>query len=90
VSNLYLETQDHKNLIDKKITYFLEKTRTDYNLDTTILDDTFIEKLTSKSNKKKEDVKKLIDFIIWLRIKHAFSEENLIKLNRYIESFYSK
>lgn len=90
VSNLYFVTQDHKNLIDKKITYFLEKTRTDYNLDTTILDDTFIENLASKSNKKKEDVKNLIDFIIWLRTKHAVSEENLIKLNRYIESFYSK
>jgi hypothetical protein len=82
VSNLYFETQDHKNLIDKKITYFLEKTRTDNNLDTTILDDTFIENLASKSNKKRKDVKNLIDFIIWLRTKHAFSEENLIKLNR--------
>ena len=90
VSNLYFETQDHKNLIDKKITYFLEKIRTDYNMDTTVLDNTFIEKLTSKSNKKKEDVKKLINFINWLRTKHEFFEKNLIKLNRHIESFYSK
>jgi hypothetical protein len=90
VSNLYFETQDHKNLIDKKITYFLEKIRTDYNIETTVLNNDFIEKLTSKSNKKKADVKKLIDFINWLRTKNEFFEENLIKLNRHIESFYSK
>ncbi|ULC59108.1 DUF4350 domain-containing protein [Flaviramulus sp. BrNp1-15] len=90
VSNLYFETQDHKNLIDKKITYFLEKIRTDYNLDTSVLNEAFINKLTSKSGKKKEDIKKVIDFINWLRSKNEFFEENLIKLNRHIEAFYSK
>ncbi|WP_136481970.1 DUF4350 domain-containing protein [Cognatitamlana onchidii] len=90
VSNLYFETQDHKNLIDKKITYFLEKIRTDYNLSTSNLNDEFIKKLASKSNKKTEDVKKIINFINWLRSKNEFFEENLIKLNRHIESFYSK
>ncbi|SFZ93904.1 protein of unknown function [Flaviramulus basaltis] len=90
VSNLYFETQDHKNLINKKITYFLEKIRTDYNLDTSVLNDEFIEKLASKTGKKKEDIKKLIDYINWLRSKNEFFEENLVKLNRHIEAFYSK
>ena len=90
ISNLYFETQDHKNLIDKKITYFLEKIRTDFNLDTSVLNDEFIQKLASKSGKKKEDIKKLIDFINWLRSKNEFFEENLVKLNRHIEAFYSK
>ncbi|MCF7561272.1 DUF4350 domain-containing protein [Sabulilitoribacter multivorans] len=90
VSNLYFETQDHKNLIDKKITYFLEKIRNDYNLDTSVLDDVFTEKLTLKTGKKHEDVKKLVDFINWLKSKNEFFEENLVKLNRHIEAFYSK
>lgn len=90
ISNLYFETQDHKNLIDKKITYFLEKIRTDFNLDTSVLNDEFIQKLASKTGKKKDDVKKLIAFINWLRSKNEFFEENLIKLNRHIEAFYSK
>tara|TARA_R110001583_G_scaffold137172_2_gene288860 strand:- start:1875 stop:3080 length:1206 start_codon:yes stop_codon:yes gene_type:complete len=90
ISNLYFETQDHKNVIDKKITYFLEKIRTDYNLDTSALNDGFIQKLASKTGKKKDEVKKLIDFINWLRSKNEFFEENLIKLNRHIEAFYSK
>lgn len=90
ISNLYYETQDHKNLIEKKITYFLEKIRTDLNIDTAVLNGEFIEKLAAKTGKKKTDVKKLIDLINWLRSKNEFFEENLIKLNREIEAFYLK
>ncbi len=89
ISNLYYETQDHKNLIDKKITYFLEKIRSDYNLDTTTLNEEFITKLAQKSGKRKETVKKTINFINWLRTKNEFFEENLLKLNKHIEEFYS-
>lgn len=90
ISNLYYETQDHKNLIDKKITYFLEKIRIDYNLDTTSLDDQFIHKLTLKSGKNNETVEKTIKFIHWLQTKNEFFEENLWQLNHHIEAFYSK
>ncbi|TDU39589.1 uncharacterized protein DUF4350 [Gelidibacter sediminis] len=89
ISNLYYETEDHKNLIEKKITYFLEKIRSDYNLDTTTLNDEFITKLSQKSGKKKESVQKTITFINWLRTKNEFFEENLLKLNKHIEEFYS-
>jgi len=90
ISNLYFETQDHKNLVYKKIIYFLEKVRKDYNIDTHELNDEFIKKLASKSGKKVEEIKKLINYINWLRSKNEFFEENLIKLNKYIEAFYSK
>src|SRR5690606_58302 len=53
ISNHYYETQYHKNLFDKKITYFLEKIRSDYNLDTTNLNEEFIIKLSQKSGKNK-------------------------------------
>lgn len=89
VSNLYYETEDHKNLIEKKIMYFLEKIRSDYNLDTTTLNEEFITKLTQKSGKKKETVQKTITFINWLRTKNEFFEDNLLKLNKHIEEFYS-
>lgn len=90
ISNLYFETQDHKNLIDKKITYFLERIRTDFNMDTSVLNEEFIMKLASKTGKKKEDVKKLIDYINWLRSKNEYFEDNLIQLNKLIEAFYLK
>ena len=90
ISNLYFETQDHKNLIDKKITYFLAKIRNDYNLDTAILDDDFITRLASKAGKKEDEIKTTIEYIKWLRSKNVFYEDNLITLNKYIEAFYSK
>lgn len=90
VSNLYFETKDHKNLIEKKITYFLEKIRNDLNLDTDSLNDEFIDKLSAKTGKKRDDIKKLVNYINLMRSKNEFFEENLIKLNRHIEAFYSK
>ncbi|WP_242134951.1 DUF4350 domain-containing protein [Aestuariivivens marinum] len=90
ISNLYYETQDHKNLIDKKITYFLERLRVDFNMDTTTLDNNFIKKLALKTGKKKDDIKKLINYINWLRTKNEFFETNLMQLNRLIEAFYLK
>ena len=90
VSNLYFDTKDHKNLIDKKIAYFLEKIRNDLNLNTDVLDETFIETLASKTGNKKVHVKKLVNYINLMKSKNEFFEENLIKLNRYIEAFYSK
>lgn len=89
ISNLYFETKDHKNLIDKKTTYFLEKIRADLNLDTAVLNEEFISKLASKTGKKKDVVKKPIDYINLLRTKNELNEDHLITLNKHIETFYS-
>ncbi|MFB9056376.1 DUF4350 domain-containing protein [Mariniflexile ostreae] len=90
ISNLYFETQDHKNLIEKKMAYFLEHIRNDLKLDTSKLNDEFIIKLTEKSGKKKEQIAQLIQYISWLKSKNDFTETNLITLNKHIEAFYSK
>ena len=45
IGNLYYETKDHNNLIDKKITYFLEFIRRKYYLDTQLLDEKFMKNL---------------------------------------------
>lgn len=89
ISNLYIETQDYKNLTNKKATYFLEKIRTDFNIDTAILNDDFIKKLASKAGRKEDDVAQLINYIKWLQRKDELTEQSLIKLNKFIEAFYS-
>ena len=89
ISNLYFETQDHTNLIEKKITYFLAKIRKEYNLDTSSLNQEFIERLSLKSGHKKQDIKKTIDYINWLRSKSELNEANLVSLNKKIEEFYA-
>lgn len=88
IGNLYYETKDHDNLIDKKITYFLEYIRRVYYLDTQLLDEKFIKFLSLKSGKDKVETKKLIDLITYLRAKRACTENDLLRLNKAIEDFY--
>ena len=90
IGNLYYQEQNHKSIVDKKITYFLEKIRNKYLLETDNLNSEFIEKLHHKSGKKLGEIKLLIQYII--RLNHAYecSEQDLIRLNELIEKFFKK
>ena len=90
IGNLYYETKDHNKLIDKKITYFLEHIRRVYYLDTQLLDDKFMHNLALKTGKDKVETKKLIDLVARLRAKQMCTEDDLLKLNKAIESFYTE
>nr|WP_321243447.1 DUF4350 domain-containing protein [uncultured Psychroserpens sp.] len=89
IGNLYYETKDHDNLIEKKITYFLEYIRRVYYLDTQILDDKFVKNLSLKSGKDNDDVKKLINQIVYLKAKTRCNEGDLLRLSKAIEDFYT-
>ena len=90
IGNLYYETKDHNNLIDKKIMYFLEYIRRVYYLNTQHLDEKFVKNLTVKSGKDKELIKKLIDLIVYLKAKPVCTEADLLNLNNTIEDFYKE
>ncbi|MDG3581662.1 DUF4350 domain-containing protein [Galbibacter pacificus] len=90
VANLYYETKDHSNIIDKKITYFLEKIRSDYHLDTQVLNDVFIKQLSKKSGTDITKIKQLTNFIVFLKSKDTHTPQNVIDLNKHIEEFYQK
>ncbi|MGS2740445.1 DUF4350 domain-containing protein [Sinomicrobium sp. M5D2P17] len=90
IGNLYYETKDHTNLVDKKITYFLERIRSDYYLETNDLNDKFVRNLAAKTGKNKDVIKKLTDRIIRLQSKPDCTEQDLLELNRAIEQFYSQ
>lgn len=86
IGNLYYQEGDHRNIIDKKIIYFLEKIRTEYLLDTTKLDDVFIEKLHHKTGKDKTDIQDLVFLINEHRKSyHGSLEDDLIRINNAIE-----
>ncbi|MEP6805916.1 MAG: DUF4350 domain-containing protein [Flavobacterium sp.] len=86
IGNLYYQEGDHKNIIDKKIIYFLEKIRTDYLIDTTKLDDAFIQKLQHKTGKNQTDIQAVIFLINEHRNSyHGSLEEDLIRINNAIE-----
>jgi hypothetical protein len=89
IGNLYFQEGNHSDLIDKKIIYFLEKIRTDYLIETFILDEKFIERLHQKSGKSKPIIEELVYFINKHR-KNNFSstEKDLLDMNAAIEKFY--
>jgi hypothetical protein len=90
IANLYLKEEDHKNLVDKKVAFFLEKVRTKYLINTSNLNADFIKKLAAKSGNELQRTKYLINSIIALNKKDSCSEEELIGLYKMIENFFKK
>lgn len=88
IANLYLKEENHKNLVTKKTTYFLEKIRTKYLIDTNNLNTDFIEKLASKSANKLSTTRYLINTIITLNKKSDCTQDELMRLNTLIENFF--
>lgn len=87
ISNLYLKNDSHKNVIEKKILFFLEKVRTRYLIDTHNLNKEFIEKLAMKSGNDLSKTKYLINSIIALNKKIECTEEDVMTLNKMIDNF---
>ena len=90
ISSLYLKENEHKNLVDKKIAFFLEKVRTKYLLSTNNLNKYFIEKLAAKSGNEIQQTKYLINTIITLNRKEECSAEELLVLHKMINNFFDK
>jgi hypothetical protein len=90
ISSLYLKENEHKNLVDKKIAFFLEKVRTKYLLSTNNLNKYFIEKLAAKSGNEIQQTKYLINTIITLNRKEECSAEELLVLHKMIDNFFNK
>ncbi|NUY81211.1 DUF4350 domain-containing protein [Flavobacterium sp. MAH-1] len=86
IGNLYFQEGDHHTVIDRKIIYFLEKIRNDYLIDTTKLDDAFVEKLHQKSGKELALIEQAVFLINHHRKSpHTAVEEDLIQINTALE-----
>ena len=89
IGNLYFQEGEHSNLIDKKVIYFLDKIRSQYLLETTMLDDNFIKKLHQKTGKNLLEIQSIV-FMINHHRKNNFQsvESDLLELNSAIERFF--
>jgi len=87
IGDLHFQHKDFGNIISKKITYFLEKVRSHYYLDTNSLDNEFCKKLAQKSTNSLEETTKLINTIKMLKGKSFHNEQDLIELNKLLEKF---
>ncbi|MDB2385285.1 hypothetical protein N9V96_02315 [Polaribacter sp.] len=90
IGNLYLKEGNHKDLVNKKITFFLEKVRTRYLLNTNNLNDIFVKNLASKSGNSLQQTRYLINTIKTLHKKDVCSEEELVVFHKMITNFLNK
>lgn len=90
VGLLYYEHGDHKNLAEKKITYFLDFLRTRYFIRSIEYDTAFYEKIASKSGVDLLTVKLLFQKIITIRTKSDVLQEDLLEINQAMDNFYEQ
>ena len=90
VGNLYFNQSNHKNIADKKITYFLDYLRSKYSLKTLNLNDELVQQLSEKSFIDKNDVRKIFNVINMITVSKSIKQITLIELNNLIENFYTK
>lgn len=89
IANLYYQEKDYKDILNKKIVFFLEKIRQEYYVETQQLNEDFIKKLHIKSGKDKELIEKIIVNINKYKIQYIISEKNLLEFNKLMEDFWS-
>lgn len=87
---LYFQQKDHWNLANKKILFFLEKVRNKFYISTSVLDDEFIDSLSSKSGVPQEEIKILVKQFEAIKKSTYITEKQLLDLNKNIELFYTK
>lgn len=85
IGNLYYQEGDHHTIIEKKVIYFLEHIRNEYLIDTSILDDAFVEKLHFKTGKPVEDIQYAVYMIKKYRHNFVSSANDVVAINNAIE-----
>lgn len=89
VGRLYFNKGNHENMAEKMIQHFLEWVRSHYYLDTSQLDDGFIQQLSAKSGRPLTEVALLVTRMHEVRTGATVSPEYLYELHRSIQSFYN-
>ncbi len=90
VGKVYYQQRDNRDLVQKKISYFLEHIRSSYRLNTIRLDQDFLNTLVHRSGVEETVVLQLIEMIDKLSQAVMVNDDQLISLNRLIEKFYKQ
>lgn len=90
VGNLYFKQSNHKNIAQKKITYFLDFIRVKYSIKTLLLNDELLKQLSEKSAIEINEIRSLFKLINLVSVSTSIKKETLLELNNQIENFYTK
>lgn len=88
VGRLYLQKKDNNHISEKMITYFFEHIRNKYFINTSKIDDEFINSLSGKSGVPKDTTQQLFSLIERVHSGERVDDKMLVQLNIEIENFY--
>jgi hypothetical protein len=90
IGSVYYQQRNHRDIIEKKIAYFLEYLRNKYRLKTNELDEEFVESLIKITGIDAELIIQLIGHIRAFNDTGSvkISDQYLIEFNKLIEQFY--
>lgn len=88
LGRLYYDRRDHQNLAAKMATYFLEHVRTRYALPTHTLDENFVQALQAKSGYPLDDIKQLVETVLYVQSVSFLPETELATFYQRLEAFY--
>ena len=89
IGRLYYQRRDNYNLAVKLSTHFQDHIRTKYNLNVSITDPVFVDRLSYKTGLPKETLAHLVSDVLRLQEEiYAMTDWELLELNRRMEEFY--
>ena len=87
IGRLYLQHKNNRRIADKIITYFYENIRNKYFINTTTIDDNFINSLAGKSGVAVDEVNLLFALVENMQSQENVTDEQLLSLNSKIDNF---
>jgi hypothetical protein len=90
IAGLYLDKKDHKSIINKQISLFMEFIRNELRLQTTTLNDNFYRQVSARSNNTFEDTKALFKFLKQMEATKHPKREDVLNVNLQIQKFKLK
>jgi hypothetical protein len=88
IGRLYYQRKDNYNLALKIVAHFLDHVRVKYNLQTTVLDNEFTDKLSYKSGVPKKQLEDIVESVRDIQLGGIISDEYLLAFNNKMEEFY--
>ncbi|GAB3204594.1 hypothetical protein ABID22_002512 [Pontibacter aydingkolensis] len=88
IGSLYFNNGDHKNIAEKKISYFLEHLRLHYHISTNTWDEELKDRLVNKSGADEALVTNIFNLVSSIRESSSIGVQTLMMLNNYLEEFY--
>ncbi len=88
IGNLHLNKGTHKDLFQKKYSFFLDYIRTNLNIDTIDLNDEIIKKISQRSGIPEEQTRELFHRIELFSTKETVTDKELQSITGQIDNFY--